>query len=200
MQVKLPECVLVSWQPGLNDPYLLSWIMVAIYLLVATIAIAAVRSGTFPATTVRRERVFWGVVAGALVFMAVNKQADLQTLLLASGRCLSQAQGWFEARRLVQKIAMIVLALAALGGGAVVLWRLRRTLRRTALPLAGLFLMVGFILSRAAGMFHVEGWLVDAFAARWPGRLLELSGPLTIFIGALVVLRRGKRRPGAAEP
>lgn len=199
MQAEFSECVLARWQPGFNDPYLVSWVMVAIYLLVAVLALAVMRRAPFPAVTRRRERAFWGVVAGSLLFLAINKQADLQTLLLATGRCLSQAQGWFDDRRLVQRIAVIVLALSALGGGAMLLWGLRRTLRRTALPLLGLFFMVGFVLTRVAGMFHVGPALEAALGSGWPGRVLELSGPLAIFAAALVLLAQAPRRRGAGE-
>jgi len=206
MPAELSDCILARWQPGFNDPYLMSWIMVGIYLLVAGMALVVMGRGPFPATTVRRERAFWGIVTGALVFMALNKQADLQTLILATGRCLSQAQGWFEYRRLVQRIVVIGLALSALGGGAVFLWGLRRTLRRTALPLLGLFLTMGFVLVRAAELFHVGDRLKAALDG-WSGRVLELSGPLVIFAAALFLLvgPNGKRPqdkapPGRADP
>lgn len=196
VQTGLFDCIHNRWQPGFNDPYLVSWIMVAIYLMAAVGAVAVTRRAPFPPETRRRERAFWGVVAGALVFMAFNKQADLQTLILATGRCLSQAQGWFEYRRLVQRIAVIGMALAAFGGGAVFLWGLRRTLRRTALPLFGVFLMGGFALSRAAEMFHVGEQFEEALNEGWPGRVLEVSGPVTILVAGVLRLQRpGPRRP-----
>jgi hypothetical protein len=196
MPGEFSQCVLARWDPGFNDPYLVSWLMVALYLLVAGIAVAVMRRCPFPTATRRRERVFWGVVVGAMLLMALNKQADLQTLILATGRCLSQAQGWFEYRRLVQRIAVFALALTALGGGVVILWGLRRTLRRTALPLLGLGLTTAFVLTRAAGMFHVEGPLEVALNGGWPGRALELAGPLTILAAALILLRRPGRHLG----
>lgn len=187
-QANLSDCVLTRWQPGFNDPYLVSWIMVAIYLMVAVVAGRVVWRRPFPAATARRERVFWGLIAGVLVFMAINKQGDLQTLLLSVGHCLSRTQGWFGERDLVKRIVVTVLAVSALGGGALFLWGLRRTLSRTALPLTGLFLMASFIVLRAAEMFHFRGPIMAMFRGNWPDRILELSGPLVIFIAALVLL------------
>jgi len=199
MQTTFSDCILARWTPSFNDPYLASWGMVAIYLLVAVMALAVVRQAVFPPETRRRERIFWAIVASALMLMAINKQADLQTLLLATGRCLSQAQGWFEYRRLVQRIAVVVFALSALGVGAVCLWGLRRTLRRTALPLLGLFLMAGFVLTRAAVLFHVGERLKAILSEGWSGRMLEVSGPLVILAGALWLLLGGLPRRAGAE-
>ena len=170
----LLDCILVRWTPSFNDPYLASWGMVAIYLLVAVMALTVAHQAAFPSETCRCERIFWGIVAAALMFMAINKQADLQTLLLATGRCLSQDQGWFEYRRLIQRIAVFALGGVALGGGAFLLWGLRRTLRRTALPLLGLFLMAGFVLTRAAVLFHVGEKYKALLSEGWSGRARAL--------------------------
>jgi hypothetical protein len=189
------DCVLSRWQPGFNDPYLMSWIMVAIYLLAAGLALAVALRGPFPDETRRRERVFWALVATALVFAAVNKQADLQQLALAYSHCAARAQGWIRHLRLVQHLAVIALGIAGLGGGVVFWWLMRRTLQRSALPLLGLVLMAAFVVGRAGELFF-RGNRNDYFLhAGWPARFLELSGPLAIMAGAVLLLRWTGRGP-----
>lgn len=190
------ECVLGRWQLGFNDPYFVSWIMVTIYILVAILAIAVARHASFPADTRRRERVFWAAVAGVMAFMAVNKQADLQTLIISAGSCVMRAQGWYEQYHLLKGTMMSILVLSAFGSGAVFLWALLPTLRRTALPMLGLALVAGFIVFRAAETLNVLGPLHAVARGNWPDRILELSGPLVIVVAALLLLhQRDKKRP-----
>lgn len=196
-QATFSQCVLARWQPGFNDPYLLSWVMVAVYVLAAALAVVVLRRAAFPEATRRREQVFWGLVAAALVFMAVNKQADLQTFLLSVGHCMARAQDWFGQRLVVKRIGLTLFALTAIIGGLVFLWGLRRTLRRTGLPLAGLALIAGFILLRAAEMFHFRGPIMARFRGNWPDRILEMAGPILIIVAALILLGqvRARSRP-----
>ncbi len=190
MQEDFLDCVLERWQFGFNDPYLVSWIMVAIYILAALLAIAVARRASFPARTRRRERVFWVGVAIALTLMAVNKQADLQTLMIATASCLLRTQGWFDQYDLLKGLIMTGLALSAVVGGAVFVRALLPTLRRTALALLGLALVAGFIVFRAAESLNALGPLRGVVRGNWPDRILELSGPLVIVVAALILLDR----------
>ncbi|MCB1355300.1 MAG: hypothetical protein KDK53_01935 [Maritimibacter sp.] len=190
MQENFFVCVLGRWQLGFNDPYFLSWVMVAIYVFAAFLAAVVARRAPVPAATRRQERAFWAAVAGVLAIMAVNKQADLQTLIMATGSCLGQTQSWFEKTDLLKGIILTVLVLSAFGSGAVFVWALRPTLRRTALPLLGLALMAGFIVFRAAETLNSLGPLRAVARGNWPDRILELSGPLVIVIAAIILLNR----------
>ncbi|MCB1339172.1 MAG: hypothetical protein KDK10_17535 [Maritimibacter sp.] len=198
MQQSFSDCVLLKWQPGINDPYVLSWIMVAIYALAAALALAVAHRAPFPAETRRRERVFWIVVAIVAAVLAVNKQADLQTLLLAAGGCVMRAQGWADETIWLKGGATLALIALALGIGGGGLWSLRRTSRRTALPLAGLALMAGFIAFRALEILFFRGPLRALSLSDWPDRVLELSGPAVVIVGAWLLLN-GRSGVGAAR-
>ena len=190
MQASLSDCVLARWQPGFNDPYLTGWVMAGIYLLAAAAAGNLAVRAPFPAETRRQERVFWGLSAVFLAGLALNKQTDLQTLILSAGRCAAQAQGWFEHRRLVQRIAVYTLGAAALGGGAWLMWRLRRRLRHLGPALLGLSLTMGFVIARAATLFHIEAEVLTLIVkTRWPARIFEASGPLVMLGAALALMR-----------
>ena len=188
-QLNLFECVFSRWYPGINDPFLTSWIMVVVYLLVAACAFVVAKRAVFPDFTRNRERVFWGLITVVMIVMAINKQLDLQSLLPATGRCLSEAQGWFEHRRLVQRVFFLVLILLAAGGTAILLWRLRHALKRSSAPLLGLVLMAGFVLSRAAEFNHIDSDIGTFLTSRWGARVSELAGPLVILFAGLVRLR-----------
>jgi len=179
------ECVLSRWWQGFNDPYLSSWIMVLIYLVAAALSFRMASNGVFPVSTRRRERLFWALIGGLLLALAINKQADLQSFLTVIGRCLAKSQGWYGERRMVQKIFFLVMGICVAGGAGAMLWGLRRRLYANLLPLLGLACMAGFILSRAADAFHLDTRLVALLNARWTGRVLELSGPLIISIAAI---------------
>lgn len=194
MQGNITECVFGRWQLGINDPYLTSWIMVAIYLAVAGLAVAVVRWGSFPIQTRTRERVFWGVLAGVLFLLAFNKQADLQSLVLSIGHCATQSDNMYEFKQGIKGVAMVAIALSFAGIGTVLLWALRRTFRRTGLPLLGLLIIFLFVLSRAFWIFHfihsieVAQFIYPLLGSGWPSRFFELSGPLLISLAAVSLL------------
>lgn len=190
MRQDLWDCILTRWQPGFNDPYLLSWVMVAIYILAAILALVVARRAPFPVVTRRRERILWMTLAVVTTFMAFNKQFDLQTLLLATGSCVVQSTGWHQQATWLEGLTTTVLMILAVGLGVVFLWSLRRTAKRTALPILGLGLIVGFIAFRAAEILQFLGPVRAYIHGNWPDRLLELSGPLVIIVGALIVLDR----------
>ena len=71
-----------GWTLGFNDPSLPGWITTAGYFLAAAIGLHLARKA-------RREgslhRQFWFVLSAALVVLGLNKQLDLQTLVLKAG-------------------------------------------------------------------------------------------------------------------
>jgi hypothetical protein len=91
-----------------------AWLIVAAYALGTLLAWAAHREALE-----RRERNFWLIAAIFLLLMGLNKQLDLQTLLSDSVRSMAKAQGWYEARRLVQGVFILALCLGAAAGAAL---------------------------------------------------------------------------------
>ena len=60
--------------------------------------------------------VIWRLLALGLLFLGINKQLDLQTLLIDLGRQAALAGGWSGERRRVQLAVCAVLALAVGAG------------------------------------------------------------------------------------
>lgn len=184
------DCVLTRWQPVIGDPGWQGWATVLVYLAAAALSWRAAGSAAFPATTWRRERLFWIVTACLLAFLAVNKQLDLQSALTAAGRCLARAQGWYGQRRLVQWGFLLALALLALAFLAIGLRSLRGSLSRSALPLLGLVFVCSFVLMRAVGFHHADRLLGLPVLGLRANNALEWTGPVLISLGALRILRR----------
>jgi hypothetical protein len=190
-------CTFERWQPGIGDAGWRGWSTVALYLAVAALAVLVARRAPFPGRSRGRERLFWGVVAGLMLALAVNKQLDLQSALTAAGRCMAKAQGWYGARRVVQALFLTGLAT----GGVLVLIGLLRVLRgtwaRSALPALGLVFVLTFVLMRAVGFHHLDrilGMRGGIPALGVTGNMLfEWTGPLLVGGTALWLLGRRSR-------
>ena len=81
------DCAGQVWRVGLGDPDRLGLVLTAGYLL-ATLAMLAVvlsRAATMP-----RERLLWGLATLAVLVLALNKQLDIQLILLQVGRCVAR--------------------------------------------------------------------------------------------------------------
>lgn len=177
-------CVFGVWSPEIGDPHLMGWVTVGVYLLAGLASVSVVRRNAFPPDSRCRERMFWILATLLLMLLAVNKQLDLQSFITAAGRCMAQAQGWYENRRVVQLVFILVLAgtgvLALLGLGRM----LRGTLPRTGLALLGLVLVTVFVVIRAAGFHHMDVLIGTRIAGMRLNWLLELSGPLLVLVAA----------------
>lgn len=192
MEDGLMTCLWQGWRPEIGDPEVTGWITVAIYLISFALALTVWRR--HPEMT---GRGFWGVLAVALLFLAVNKQLDLQSALTQIGRCLSQSQGWYDNRRPVQ-FAVIGAILVMLGIGVVVTIRsLQHAMRPNALAITGLILLAGFVMIRAVGFHFVDLLIGQRLFGISANFVMENTGLILISLNALILLRREGAR--AAE-
>lgn len=183
-------CAHNEWSPGIGDPHIMGWVTVVIYASCAVVALVLSFRNPFHGTDAWRERVFWGGLGVVMVFMAVNKQLDLQTLMTVIGRCHAQIEGWYDDRQGVQRGFILSLALGAVLLALSVAWFLRASLRRNILAVAGFAFVLGFVVIRAVG-FHDVDELISAevmtVRVNW---ILELSGLVLILFAALPKLWR----------
>jgi hypothetical protein len=190
----LAACISQAWSPQIGDPTVMGWVTVALYFLAALASFAAgVRQ--------RPERGFWIALAVLLIALGINKQFDLQSAMTAVGRCLAQAQGWYEDRRAVQ----LAFISGLLGISAIVmitvLISLRRSLGRVGVAILGFGLLVTFVAVRAIG-FHGFDRFIHAEAAfgiraNW---ILEIGGIVLILVNAAFAIRRPAPEPKAEAP
>jgi len=184
-----------QWRPGIGDPSLMGWVTVAAYLGVAVLCWRSARSACGPGeqAAAHRGRRLWWTLAGLFVFLAINKQLDLQSLVTVVGKRLAESQGWYEDRRIVQ-----FWFICAVGGlGAVLLcglvWLTRGTWRENWLALAGTGALICFIVIRGASFHKVDmmlGWRLWGAKLNW---VLELGGIACVGIAAILNIGRGRR-------
>jgi hypothetical protein len=180
-----------QWRPGIGDPSVMGWITVAMYALGCGTCIVAAKNSR--ATKPEQPKaVFWGVLAAILLILGINKQLDLQTWLTLTAKRVALAQGWYEGRRVLQLVFIALIGIMGLVG-FYLMWRLVKTHWTDLwLPLAGFFLLLSFVLIRAASFHHVDAmlkWEVGGFKMNW---VLELGAISLIIIGAVGRLRRSK--------
>ena len=80
------------WKAG--DPTRLGWLTFGLYLLATLIC--------FRRALAQGERRPWGWQSAALLFLGLNKELDLQTVLIRLSRQCARATGWFAYRRAVE--------------------------------------------------------------------------------------------------
>ena len=194
------------WRPGIGDPTFVGWLTVAAYVIAALLAARAF------ATAHRAERRFrvsepsvardqrsmkhlWLLITITMVLLGINKQLDLQTLLIQTVRDRAYAHGWYDDRRRYQvDFILVVLAVSVLFGIALSL-RLRRVLRRVIFAVAGLGMLVVFVLIRASSFHYVDRAL--SLGGRFKvNAVLELSG-IGLIIGAALQWQVAEQRLGA---
>jgi hypothetical protein len=177
-----------NWRPEIGDPHYMGWFTVGSYFACAlVISCAAWQSRGVD----RRASAFWFGLTLLMIFLGINKQLDLQTLLTEMGRQIAKAQGWMENRRAVQ--ACFILAF---GSGVVMLYaylmkRMKDELRRYSFAMTGLFFLLSFIMIRAASFHHFDrliDWTIFGARMNW---ILELSGIFLIMLAGFEdIIRR----------
>lgn len=176
------DCSLARWSPGIGDPGPVGWLTVIAYLAAAGFSLSLGAKHERGAL----ERAFWTISGVGLLFLAINKQLDLQSFLTAAGRCAAQLQDWYESRRTVQIQFIIVLIAVSAIGGVGALWALRGTIRRTGISLLGLVWITGFVLVRAAGFHDVDrliGFQMMGVRLNW---VFELGGIAVFILGCAI--------------
>lgn len=186
-------CAFTRWSPGLGDNHPMGWLTVLVYLA-AGLASAWAALGCGRDGPQARERRFWWIASAILLFLAANKQLDLQSLLTMIARCHASLAGWYGERRGVQRTFIWLVA----GGSIVFLGLLALLLRgvldRVWLALAGLGFVCCFVVIRAASFHHMDGLIGSTALGLKVNWLLELPGPLLVLGVAL------RRRRAIAGP
>ena len=190
------ECIFSRWSPGIGDPSIGGWLTVFVYGLAAFIAFMRLQVAISERERNRAinrdlsiwsgpEVRFWLALALGLVLLGINKQLDLQSFLTATGKCAAQAQGWYDNRRTVQIIFLTGLGIAGSMLAFFGFSMLRGNFRKNSLVLAGMALLLTFVMARAALFHQVDvliNWRILGLKINW---ILEIGALAMIIIGAL---------------
>lgn len=172
-------CAFTRWSPGLGDNHLMGWVTVLVYLAAAFGSARAAR-GLVPVGPDGRERRFWWIAFAILLFLAINKQLDLQSLLTMVGRCHASLAGWYDTRRTVQRIFVLAVAAGGVASIGLLALLLRGILGRVWPALLGLGFVCCFVVIRAASFHHMDGLIGSTAMGLKVNWLLELPGPILV--------------------
>jgi len=123
---------------------------------------------------------FWFVLCGVLVFLGFNKQLDLQTCFTQVGRDMAKSEGWYENRRIVQAIFLLVLSLLGVATVAASWWYIHGAWRRYRLAFYGILFLITFVIVRATSFHHIDIFLQSTFGGIAFNHILEVGGILFI--------------------
>jgi hypothetical protein len=173
-----------QWTPGIGDPTILGWLTVVAY---AAAAYACYRlRGRFSVEADglrRKERRYWGILAGVLLFLCINKQLDLQTAMTELLRGMARAEGWYAIRRRLQVVFVAILVMGLPVAAFILYTVVRRFPRSAGIAGLGLLLIAIFVLIRAASFHHIDrllGTRVLRFKLNW---IFELGGIAVVIAG-----------------
>jgi len=126
--------------------------------------------------------------------MGVNKQLDFQCWIIAVGKEMALAQGWYSQRQIFQMwfIAGIMIS------GLILLiwlgWKLKRLWRQYGLALFGILLLITFVIIRAAPLSHVAEFPDWQPVVGVINPILELAGIGLVGISALISIVRDTKQ------
>ena len=181
------------WRPGIGDPTLMGWLITAAYLIASVLCgVCAWRTDRIsPIYRSRQHCAFWWCLAVIMLLMGVNKQLDFQCLIIAVGKEMALAQGWYSQRRIFQ---MWFIAGIAISGMILLIWlgwKLKRQWRQYGLALVGVLLLITFVSIRAAPLDHVAGFSGWQPVMGLINSILELTGIGLVGTSALMRIYRG---------
>lgn len=130
-------------------------------------------------------RIFWIGLSLLLLLLGIDKQLDLQSFLTDIGRIIARRQGWYGKRRKVQIFLVTAVFTVSIFSVAALLWNSRFLYKQFLFPLAGLVLLLGFIIIRAVSLHHVDRFIKIRFAGIKINPLLELGAIGIILFPAL---------------
>ena len=171
------------WSPGIGDDTFMGWFTAGSYLACAIVA--ALYATFLNQMEERKACKFWFVISLLMVFLGINKQLDLQSLFAEIGRQVAIAQGWYPDRRPVQ--FSFILAFTTMAAGAFIWFarRHREFFRRYMLAFCGLFILLSFVVIRAAAFHHFDEVIqydLHGIKMNW---VLELAGIYMIILAGL---------------
>jgi len=194
--VQIFEIIARNWKPGIGDPTFMGWLTVVAYFAAGGLLLYKRRLAIslYPSEW-GRHRLILLVMALAMFALAINKQLDLQTFATNVGRDLAEAQGWYEKRRLIQVIILVVIGAVGLAI-AVAIVRMRGVVKAHRLTLFGMLLVVGFVAMRASSFFKVDrllGFQIGGVKMNWVFELGAIAVVIWSVLTSLLMLHKVKR-------
>ncbi len=169
-----------AWRPGIGDPTFMGWFTVFAYLVVAFFAFRRMFRERRADMCCWRA---WKYLGLLLLFLAINKQLDLQSWFAHVARQHALNHGWYEDRRVYQQGFIMVMAVLLPLFLVFFLQSLRERLRDFLPAMLGLTLLLAFVLVRASAFHHMDLLISKEFWGIRVNWILELGGILLLALG-----------------
>jgi hypothetical protein len=178
----------MNWKPGIGDPTFIGWFAVFAYF--STAALSAYVATQLDRRTRASQRKAWWILSLVLLALGINKQLDLQGLLMELGRSFAYQYGIYENRRVLQVIFLCFLALVLLS--IIFLWfRVNREhWAEQGYMLVGSLFLITFVLVRAASFHHFQDFFALPLSGVKLHRVMELFAIGWLAASALGRLRK----------
>lgn len=175
--------MIAGWSPGIGDPTPVGWLTVLAYLAAA---VANLRAAGRDAPDNAR---MWLSLFVFLGLLAVNKQLDLQSLLTAVAREEARNGGWYDSRRWIQEVFILMLLAISTAAMAFLLYLTRRRGRPLRVAMLGITVLLLFVCVRASSFHHMDALLGVSFLAMSVNHVLEIGGIAIVGIAGWMVRR-----------
>lgn len=174
----------LNWLPAIGDPTFIGWFITIAYLIATlfTTRVYLVAHKLFQPSCVKQQKYFWLFLTCSLLFLGINKQLDLQSILTVMGRYYAKKQHWYQYRREIQKDFIILLSVIMSLSALILISYFRNILIENSLAIMGSIFLLAFIILRASTFYHLIYFQDIKINA-----LLELSGVFLIAYCAISI-------------
>ncbi len=181
----------INWEPAVGDPSFIGWIITVLYLSVSILSLLYGFKERHNYHRSSAEVLFWYVFAFVLLFLGLNKQLDLQALLIETGRVIAKQYGFYAKRREMQRVFIVIFTILSIIPILFMIKIIFHNLQKYLLVLSGILIVVLFVLIRAATMNHIYIFL-NLYRECLGVRIIyimELCGIVLVGAGVLRCLR-----------
>ena len=165
-----------------GDPTILGWATFGLYMVAAALTLRAAKTVQL-ALEMRPGRRGWTALSILLFLLGLNKQLDVQTLLIANGRHWANLAGLNFHYRDLQLVFFVGLTLLLLAVVTLNARMLAALCVKRPIVGAGFGFVFAYAFIRAGSMLHVDQMLLDS-PADLPGLwALEVFGLGFVIVG-----------------
>jgi hypothetical protein len=169
----------VGWSPVIGDPNFISWIIASCYLAAALLCVRRIGiiSSRPRNAGDRLQLLFWFLLASSMLFLGINKELDLQTLMFMVGKKLAHRQGWYDSRILIQVVFVLILGMAGLCAFFLAFaLNAGHPDPAPVMALRGILILGIFIFGRAIRFNHIDGLCGLSLERDVINHVLEFTG------------------------
>jgi len=175
-----------NWTPGIGDPTFMGWFTVFAYFLAAFLAFRRMVKEYGEEINCWQA---WKYLGFVLLFLAINKQLDLQTWFAQTLRQHAHEHGWYQDRHLYQTLFILAIVVIVPLFLASYIESIRSRIRDFSISIIGVALLIIFVMIRASAFHNMDVLINMEFSGIKLNWILEL-GAISIVIYGIV--HRGK--------